>query len=56
MTELLGHIPRQGEQVRAGTHLMTALRVEPTRVQRLRIDRMAGMPDAAETDAGTGKG
>ncbi|MXW05452.1 MAG: HlyC/CorC family transporter [Gemmatimonadetes bacterium] len=56
MTELLGHIPRQGEQVRAGTHLMTALRVEPTRVQRLRIDRMAGMTDAAETDAGTGNG
>ncbi len=41
MIELLGHIPRQGEQVRAGAHLMTALRVEPTRVQRLRIDRMA---------------
>ena len=54
MIELLGHIPRQGEQVRAGTHLMTALRVEPTRVQRLRIDRMAGTPGADERDAGDG--
>ena len=45
MIELLGHIPRQGEQVRAGAHLMTALRVETTRVQRLRIDRMAGMDE-----------
>lgn len=45
MIELLGHIPRQGEQVRAGAHLMTALRVLPTRVQRLRIDRMAGSDD-----------
>ncbi|MCY3772091.1 MAG: hemolysin family protein [Gemmatimonadetes bacterium] len=49
MIELLGHIPRQGEQVRAGAHLMTALRVEPTRVQRLRIDRMAG---SEENEAG----
>lgn len=49
MIELLGHIPRQGEQVRAGAHLMTALRVLPTRVQRLRIDRMAG---PAGTDEG----
>ncbi len=51
MTELLGHIPRQGEQVRAGAHLMTALRVEPTRVHRLRIDRMAGSDD---NEAGAG--
>ena len=51
MIELLGHIPRQGEQVRTGAHLMTALRVEPTRVQRLRIDRMA---DLDEDDAGDG--
>ena len=51
MIELLGHIPRQGEQVRAGAHLMTALRVETTRVQRLRIDRMADMD---EEDTGDG--
>ena len=51
MIELLGHIPRQGEQVRAGAHLMTALRVETTRVQRLRIDRMAGMDE--EDDGGS---
>ena len=51
MIELLGHIPRQGEQVRTGAHLMTALRVLPTRVQRLRIDRMADMD---EQDTGDG--
>lgn len=51
MIELLGHIPRQGEQVRAGAHLMTALRVEPTRVQRLRIDRMAS-PEEDEAEDG----
>ncbi len=52
MTELLGHIPTQGEQVHAGAHLMTALRVEPTRVQRLRIDRMAGTSGSDENDGG----
>lgn len=51
MIELLGHIPRQGEQVRTGVHLMTALRVLPTRVQRLRIDRMADM-DEQDTEDG----
>ena len=51
MIELLGHIPRQGEQVRTGAHLMTALRVLPTRVQRLRIDRMADM-DEQDTEDG----
>ncbi len=51
MIELLGHIPKQGEQVRTGAHLMTALRVLPTRVQRLRIDRMADMD---EQDTGDG--
>ena len=51
MIELLGHIPRQGEQVRAGAHLMTALRVEPTRVQRLRIDRMAGTDEEDSRDS-----
>lgn len=50
MIELLGHIPRQGEQVRAGAHLMTALRVLPTRVQRLRIDRMAGTDEGDDGD------
>ncbi len=50
MIELLGHIPRQGEKVRAGTHLMTALRVEPTRVQRLRIDRMASSEEDEAED------
>ena len=50
MIELLGHIPRQGEQVRAGAHLMTALRVETTRVQRLRIDRMAGTDEEDTKD------
>ncbi len=54
MIELLGHIPRQGEQVRAGAHLMTALRVEPTRVQRLRIDRMADLAETDEEDTGDG--
>lgn len=54
MIELLGHIPRQGEQVRAGAHLMTALRVLPTRVQRLRIDRMAGPAETDEGDDGGG--
>ncbi len=53
MIELLGHIPKQGEQIRAGAHLMTALRVETTRVHRLRIDRLS-VPDVDEDDAGDG--
>ena len=40
MIELLGHIPKQGEQVRTGDHLMTALQVETTHIQRLRIDKV----------------
>ena len=51
MIEVLGHIPKRGEQVRVGTHLMTALRVEPTRVQRLRLDRLT-VTD--EDDSGDG--
>ena len=39
MIELLGHIPRQGEKVQVGEHIMTALRVETTRIHRLRIER-----------------
>ena len=50
MIELLGHIPKQGEQVRAGAHIMTALRVETTRIQRLRIDRVTGEKDEKTGD------
>ena len=50
MIELLGHIPKQGEQVRAGAHIMTALRVETTRIQRLRIDRVTGEKDGKTGD------
>ena len=39
MIELLGHIPQQGEIVPVGDHILTALQVEPTRIQRLGIDQ-----------------
>ena len=54
MIELLGHIPKQGEQVRAGAHRMTALRVETTRIQRLRIDRITGEEDEESGEEETG--
>jgi CBS domain containing-hemolysin-like protein len=45
MIELLGHIPQAGENVPAGAHLLTALQVEPTRIQQLSIDLL---PDGHE--------
>ncbi|MDP7236382.1 MAG: hemolysin family protein [Candidatus Latescibacteria bacterium] len=45
MIELLGHIPQAGENVPAGVHLLTALQVEPTRIQKLSIDLL---PDRHE--------
>lgn len=48
MIELLGHIPEQGEYIPVGSHLLTALQVEPTRIHRLSIDPRPDEPDAEE--------
>jgi len=49
--ETLGHIPEAGEQVDIGIHKITVLEAEPTRINRLLIERLP--PESrADTNGG----
>lgn len=50
MIEILGHIPQEGEQATVGRHTLTVLAAEPTRIDRMLIEPMAGNPDEADVD------
>jgi CBS domain containing-hemolysin-like protein len=48
VTHLLGHLPRQGEQVKIGDYLVTITQADGRRVRQLHFQRMSGAGTGAE--------